>query len=814
MRDRIGPYLVIALLGLCFFSDLVLQPSSVLYSDHSDFLAMHLPMKRFLVRSWHETGEIPLWNPYSFAGMPFVHDVQAGAFYPLHLPLYLLPEDRVGPALSWLVVLHVIVAGWCMYAYARTKNLGKMAGLVSAVGYMFAGKWLLHVLAGGHYIMIPLAWLPLMLLFLERAIERRSLLWGTWAGVVYSFIILGSHPQMTLYVGLFCAVWSLGGLFNDCAAHRQIGLVSYIARWIFMGVWTLSVASALSAVQLLPALEAARESTRSAGVGTRGILLAAIPCALGLVGPGLTQTWEDRTGLGVLWISAALVAPFIVRRRARFEGIFCLALVAFALGGAALFQPLPGFRLFQLPARMLMLLSLPVALLAGRTTELLLEPGEDRDRAVLLYRRALPRVLLIFLFLAGGAAYLHYLSWHQSQSGTDNASLATWLAQLDLRGQAYWLLLGVTAPVTAWLVGARNALSREAWGWMWFVVLLTDCWSVTRVNVAVRPESEVYAASDCVRYLAGEKSRHPRQHWRVLDPGLPGKPADAPLGPALPLLGNVQLEPVLGYNSFDLLRYKEFLQFTYGENRPLVPRTGIFGYPIITDFVVKQQRLSDLLGVRYLLNPVGDESRVEQSDGREATPWQRVGEIDPVPRAYSFLTGGMQDLPPYAVYENRGALPRAFKVHAAKGLADPVRVFDQLCSTDFSKTMLVERPPAKPSPPANTTKPMVPAVIQQYLPNRVVVRTHGEDPGYLVLTDSWFSGWTCQVDGEPVEVLRADFLFRGVAVPGGEHIVSFVFAPASYLYGRIISLAAVVAMLFGSLIGCVRPGFATASCSR
>ncbi|HEV3446358.1 MAG TPA: hypothetical protein VG099_17065, partial [Gemmataceae bacterium] len=60
---RLRPYLLLALLGLLFFSDLVLHPAQILYADHSDLLAMHLPMKRFLVRSWHETGELPLWNP-------------------------------------------------------------------------------------------------------------------------------------------------------------------------------------------------------------------------------------------------------------------------------------------------------------------------------------------------------------------------------------------------------------------------------------------------------------------------------------------------------------------------------------------------------------------------------------------------------------------------------------------------------------------------------------------------------------------------------------------------------------------------------
>src|SRR5215468_4363328 len=116
--QRVRPYLTISALALVFFAPLVAHPTGVLYSDHSDMLAMHLPMKRFLVRSWQETGELPLWNPYSFGGMPFIHDVQVGAFYPLHWPLFLLPEEQVGAAMSWLIVIHVIIAGWCMYAYA------------------------------------------------------------------------------------------------------------------------------------------------------------------------------------------------------------------------------------------------------------------------------------------------------------------------------------------------------------------------------------------------------------------------------------------------------------------------------------------------------------------------------------------------------------------------------------------------------------------------------------------------------------------------------------------------------------------------
>ena len=137
------PVLLIAGMGLLFFAKLVIHPSWVLYSDFSDLLAYQTPHIRFLVGSWQETGELPLWCPYSFAGMPFIHDIQVGAFYPPHAFLYRLPQEWIGPALSWLIVVHVILAGWTMFAYARHQDLCPTCSMVAAVGYMFAGKWLL-----------------------------------------------------------------------------------------------------------------------------------------------------------------------------------------------------------------------------------------------------------------------------------------------------------------------------------------------------------------------------------------------------------------------------------------------------------------------------------------------------------------------------------------------------------------------------------------------------------------------------------------------------------------------------------------------
>jgi len=73
--------------------------------------------------------------------------------------------------------------------------------------------------------------------------------------------------------------------------------------------------------------------------------------------------------------------------------------------------------------------------------------------------------------------------------------------------------------------------------------------------------------------------------------------------------------------------------------------------------------------------------------------------------------------------------------------------------------------------------------------------------GYLVLADVWFPGWGATVDGRPATVYRANYLFRAVEVPAGRSEAVFTFDPASYRWGRLISLATLVALVAASVLG-------------
>jgi uncharacterized membrane protein YfhO len=56
-------------------------------------------------------------------------------------------------------------------------------------------------------------------------------------------------------------------------------------------------------------------------------------------------------------------------------------------------------------------------------------------------------------------------------------------------------------------------------------------------------------------------------------------------------------------------------------------------------------------------------------------------------------------------------------------------------------------------------------------------------------------GWKMYIDGQEKPYFRADYLLRAAQIPVGNHKIEFVFHPASYYTGEVISLIASIILV-------------------
>jgi len=204
--------------------------------------------------------------------------------------------------------------------------------------------------------------------------------------------------------------------------------------------------------------------------------------------------------------------------------------------------------------------------------------------------------------------------------------------------------------------------------------------------------------------------------------------------------------------------------------RPTQSRLNLVGSGYFSEVPIFLSPVRDLLGIRHILVPPdivldgpGLSLEYQAADGR--------------------------------IYRSETALPHAFVVPRARCLGDePMLHLIRKRAVDFRQEVLLAECATAPlaSAPGPSTAT---AVIEHYAPHRVVIAAASDQPGYLVLTDTWFPGWTANVDGREARVERADYAFRAVRLEPGRHEVEFRYEPGSVRLGLALSVLALLAIV-------------------
>jgi hypothetical protein len=109
---------------------------------------------------------------------------------------------------------------------------------------------------------------------------------------------------------------------------------------------------------------------------------------------------------------------------------------------------------------------------------------------------------------------------------------------------------------------------------------------------------------------------------------------------------------------------------------------------------------------------------------------------------------------------------------------------------DFRREVIIEEEAGSPGLPCKTENYYAQLTRIDEKPNLIKMNTSSPDEGWLVLSDVWYPGWKAEVDGQRTIIYRANYLFRAVSVPAGEHTVVWKYQPGSFMVGLLITLAA------------------------
>lgn len=782
------------------------RPSRLTDCPRQFFIMRHLATEAL------REGRIPLWDRWIYAGTPFLANFQPAVFYPTNLALSF---SGLGTADQMTAgsVLHFFVATSGAYVLVRLFGVGTAASLLCAIAFAFGP--ILVVRTGITTMPATGCWLPWALAMTRLWFDRGQARW--WAGMVAALAMsaLAGHFQVFVFTGY---AWILFGIADGILRRRKLPRKRW-AGWFVAGATALLV----GAVHILPTAEfvpISQEADNSRDELISGTLhpwvlaQALVPDILGNPADMRAQK-SGRDGIRISGGSAAhhlqvgngfyfqtdhstimyvgilplLLAAIVLcnpgdhRREAFFALVLAAAgiLFCFPTPVLELGRFLPGLG-FSRPDRATFLYGAGMAILASLGAQRLASsegPGAKRHANVLaavlgIAALAIAIVLALFADRLLPAPIVEML-------GREYLARASWGAALVIAASTAVVIL------RAWgRIGAKTFLCACV-----LVLGLDIGWASGRLSI-LQPKESIFrdpVPGKSIDYLQTMQRRIGL--FRIMRYEPARDPFTAIFPPSTPAY--YRLEDVLGFDSLNTVLYQETIDAI---DPGIILNRGNFRGPRNPN--VFDSPILDLLGARYVL----------------ATGAPYLPGLELVHR--SDLT----------IYENPGALPRAFLVDDVRVLPDAHAVLQAMSEKSFLPGSWAYSESPIPglegsSPPASTGSSANPAdnpwaaapggtasgnslsspgsaEVEILDDEDVRVRVEAKRTALLVHVNSWYPGWKASVDGRGTPLYRVDHAFQGVVVEPGRHEVVFRYAPASFLWGAALSLAGILAIGAGT----------------
>lgn len=798
-KNGVLPYAAAAaaylLLALALYYQLVFLPMTLSAPDSLVPMASSIALDRLRDASGH----YPLWQPWTFAGMPTVEAFSyLGWLYYPNLLISRLPLGDIGSQ-----ILHLCFAGLGGYALLRTFRLHHAAAFLGGAAFML-NPYMTAMLVHGHGSqLMTAAYMPWVLWATLRVFDTRSGFYTRSArgalgslGTLDTRALLGDAGMLAILLG-----------FQLQRAHVQIAWYT----WLLMGLLAVvllvsghktvkeslkkagffasacAVGIAISAAVYLPASEYAAYSVRGAARGGGAAMEYATMWSMhpmelltffvpGLYGFGGVTYWgfmpftdfPHYAGIVVLLLA---FAGFVARRRDPFVlflgGSMLLALL---ISFGSFFSPVfdlfynfaPLFSRFRVPSMVLIVAGLNLSLLAGFGLHWLLDAPEKSLR-IPLKSLALAAALVIVLILLAGEGFEGFFRSIFPPPPVENFDLAFMVNKVRWEGiRDSVIMSSLFVALVAGLAwpGMRKFLSGAKLALVTALLAIGDL-LLLNAKIVSPPEASLrssvlvqrqqvetaLAPDDVTSFLASQKGP-----FRIY-----------PIGP---LFGENKfvlsgIESVGGYHPAKLRNYEEFLQRTENLSSLAALR---------------------MLNVRYVVSP----AEVQHPD------------LEPVKQGTLRLVSG--DVPAW-VYRLKAGCPRAWFATTVTGVQSRDDLFAQVLQ-DGSDCRSVYVDGAEWQGTRRFAEGSITAM--QRTAESMTLKVSAPSEAFLVTSEIFYPlRWQAILDGRPVFTKEVNGLIRGVRIPAGEHELTYTYDRSDFDKGRNISLAAfgvAVVMVVGGVV--------------
>lgn len=738
----------LVLLSLALFGEPLVGDDVYFARDVSTY---YWPTRREVARQWVQ-GHLPQWDATHQSGLPLLADIHSAVLYP---PNALYQWVSFPRAYAWLMFLHQLSAALGMLAFLR-RWTSWPAATAGAIAFAYSGYLASLVNAGP--LLEGLSFVPWVLFAMTSTLRLRRRV--VVLALLMTLQALSGDPQSVLFSVL------LGSALLVFGAHRREQAIA-----LFGGA---ALAGLLSGLQLLPAWELLRESTRASQADTRDAFTLHPARLFELIFPYLFGGWKSEPAF---WAHFAVkgpgAVPFAV---SAYAGAAAMALATLGIGSgqparAAMtwvvgglllaighFGPLgilhhwPPFRFFRYPEKYLFMVDAGIAMLAALGIDRA-SAGNLRRTRVTLAIAGLFAVAVAVTLIAARMPMEEWVSTWPARFAREHsrAAVDSMAGALAWGGLFFLGALGLAA------IGSSRL--QRTLGWALVAVVAADI-GITSPEIIWTGSRSLYETRPATADELGRHGGTPPYRIRR-----------APLDDLAP--GGLLVEQQFRHRQWDLATLKSNTAGLWG-----LEETSGSGAVVLE----RWQRLNLAL---YPFPPILD----HVFGACESLTWND-------PKSPEMMLAGA--IPRFedanlrvSVYQFSKCTPRLSWARAL----EPADNLDETIAKIFSAydhrldpiPVVVEGFPERRNPQAGSIDGLI--YDADHIRAHATAATGG---GFLVLANTYYPGWSASIDGKPARLWITNAATMGIEVPAGAHDVEWSFRDPMLFAGAIASIIGAV----------------------